>query len=222
MPWSLFHDCTVCTCVTEGNYLFTSTYLPFSIQSSLPRTNINLSTYTVLNIVNVFLKIVPKSNSYTNTLEIIWIIIHLAQSCLTMQSFFKSYLIIKGWSWLENPLHQAGYFRGGECIQLDLPLKKNIETKKHPEIPVVLLAAAIGHQRAGAAKQFGTNLVDLTGTFPKALWARRRRRGPGVKWGDTWLPAAKGWWVFSKKQNKKVHNIVEGRFLGCHIMWKSG
>ena len=25
-----------------------------------------------------------------------------------------------------------------------------------------------------------------------------------------------------KKQNKKVHNIAEGRFLGCHIMWKSG
>lgn len=124
-----------CTCVTEGNYLFTSTYLPFSIQSSLPRTNINLSTYTVLNIVNVFLKIVPKSNSYTNTLEIIWIIIHLAQSCLTMQSFFKSYLIIKGWSWLENPLHQAGYFRGGGMHSIRSPIKKKHRNKKTPRDP---------------------------------------------------------------------------------------
>lgn len=40
VPWSLFHDCTVCTCVEFRDNLFASTYLPFSMQSSLPHTNV--------------------------------------------------------------------------------------------------------------------------------------------------------------------------------------
>ena len=83
---------------------------------------------------------------------------------------------------VKYPLNQAWLFPGEGMHSIRFPIKKkNIETKKHPEIPVVLLAAAIGHQRAGAAKQLGTNLVDLAGTFPKALWARRRGLGQGVK-----------------------------------------